>query len=50
MSQKSFEFPTQPITVTVRYLDQNSGSNRPFSHITQTLRAVPQVSGFVRFH
>jgi hypothetical protein len=30
-----------PITVTVRYLDQNPGSNRPPSYITQTLRVVP---------
>lgn len=30
-----------PITVTVRYLDQNPGSNRPPSYVTQILRAVP---------
>jgi hypothetical protein len=30
-----------PVSVTVRYLDQNPGSNRPPSYISKTLRATP---------
>lgn len=30
-----------PVNITVRYLDQNPGSNRPPSYVSQTLRAVP---------
>jgi hypothetical protein len=30
-----------PVSITVRYRDQNPGSNRPPSYITQILRAVP---------
>ena len=29
-----------PVTITVRYLDQNPGSNRPPSYVSQTLRIV----------
>lgn len=30
-----------PVSITVRYRDQNPGSNRPPSYVSQTLRAVP---------
>jgi hypothetical protein len=30
-----------PVNITVRYRDQNPGSNRPPSYVSQTLRAVP---------